>query len=245
MFPLRPRKIDTFEALDPEMRGRLRKLALVVDLLTATSKRLGFYQGVPWTHEDETGSPGELIEDLADQIRQVAIQMERQSKTAPAPHPAAQAERAPPRSEPAEFLAGGAAGALLSRLMKKARQAHEDPSDLVEELDVALREFAIRRRHVVPSANMAECVHEIGRRLYALTLALGYTPDMQANEAHAWTQALNKEGRGCFNIFVVEAGDRVDPELMAGGGASSIVREVRSWGVRNSRQEAQCRALVS
>lgn len=247
MFPLRPKKLDTFDALDGETRVSLRRLALAVDLLTATSKRLGFYMGVPWSHEDETGSPTELIEDLTDQIRQVAIQMERQSKAAAARRPVAAAaavETPERRSDPTEFLAAGPAGALLSRLMKKARQAPEDPSDLVEELDVALRQFSIKRRRVAQSAEMVECVHEIGVRLFALMQALGYSPAMQWNEADAWAQALNREGRGQFSIFLVETGDRIDPELMAGGGASPVVREVRSWGVRNSRQEAQCRALV-
>jgi hypothetical protein len=135
---------------------------------------------------------------------------------------------------------------LMDFLLNAKSETDLDRAILADELEVQLRDFAIKlRKAEATSLECIACVHEVGKRLYALMQALGYDSDAQWREANAWAFAINKVSGNSLRIFTIHVGEPFSAEQMHGGTANSPVRAVRSWGVKNARNLVQERALVS
>jgi hypothetical protein len=144
-------------------------------------------------------------------------------------------------TQPAE----GARCGTLANLILHARLTQPPRLDAADELEIQLRLLAVRRRREAACIEQVACVHEIGRRLYALTQALALSDDEQWREADAWARALNRMAGQAFQVFLATSGERFDAELMQGGRTNVPVRRVLGWGITDPRGAVIERAIIA
>lgn len=126
-------------------------------------------------------------------------------------------------------------GTNFLQLLKVAKQKQPNAA---EQLDVALRSYAIATRQGAQESEYIDRMYEVGERLFGILTVLD-TKDLPTkdlySEAVAWMQAINEECYGKCRAFIPVLGAPYRADEMLGDRVGKPVSGYKAWGVRNSK----------